>query len=368
PSRRSSRLENTTLVVYNESVNVKEKKSKREEVVIGEGSRLEVYTEEHEKLLGNTERSWTCFVDGYKDGTRIYDPINGKTCHQCRQKTLGHRIQCSECDMVQGQFCGDCLFMSSRESKLICPVCRGICNCSLCQNHKGWVPTSAIYKRIAQLGYKSFAHYLIQTKRVETDDPSPNEASAKRSLSFQEAKSLPNIAADDENPNSAIRSLSFFSPSVEVSKLQNMDNQNGDSLKKGEGENTNESVDGKTSLVDVQVVGYLEPSKQDKQEHSCAHIGGDLPRIQERTEQNSNLDTRTEQNSNLVTRKDGYFLPRESQTLLVDDVQVQCNEAETRGNAVNTRETRSKRKAALEPNPDSVGGRLRQHRRSQSSL
>lgn len=45
----------------------------------------EIYTEEHEKLLGNTEKSWTLFVDGYgKDGKRIYDPIKGKTCHQCR--------------------------------------------------------------------------------------------------------------------------------------------------------------------------------------------------------------------------------------------------------------------------------------------
>lgn len=28
-----------------------------------------------------------------------------------RQKTLGHRTHCSECNMVQGQFCGDCLYM-----------------------------------------------------------------------------------------------------------------------------------------------------------------------------------------------------------------------------------------------------------------
>lgn len=50
-----------------------------------EGSRPEVYTEEHEKVLGNTEMSWTLFVDGYgKDGKRIYDPVKGKTCHQCR--------------------------------------------------------------------------------------------------------------------------------------------------------------------------------------------------------------------------------------------------------------------------------------------
>jgi cell division cycle-associated protein 7 len=53
--------------------------------LIEEGRREEYYTEEHEKLLGSTELPWTLFVDGYtKDGMRIYDPVKGKTCHQCR--------------------------------------------------------------------------------------------------------------------------------------------------------------------------------------------------------------------------------------------------------------------------------------------
>lgn len=44
-----------------------------------------MYTEEHEELLGSTERSWELFVDGCgKDGKRIYDSFQGKTCHQCR--------------------------------------------------------------------------------------------------------------------------------------------------------------------------------------------------------------------------------------------------------------------------------------------
>ncbi|KAF7828772.1 cell division cycle-associated 7-like protein [Senna tora] len=54
--------------------------------VLPTGSKPEIYTEEHDKLLGNTEKSWTLFVDGYgKDGKRIYDSIRGKTCHQCRK-------------------------------------------------------------------------------------------------------------------------------------------------------------------------------------------------------------------------------------------------------------------------------------------
>ncbi|VVB18304.1 unnamed protein product [Arabis nemorensis] len=334
PSRRSSRLEKSSPVIYTDGVN---EKGKRESVVIGEGPRTEVYTEGHEKLLGNTERSWTCFVDGYdKDGKRIYDPFKGKTCHQCRY--------------------GEHVLEALENPKWVCPVCRGICNCSMCRNHKGWVPTGPIYRRIAKLGYKSVAHYLIQTKRSQTDDATPNQASAKRSLSFQEATSLPKIAAADDDHDHSEQVV-----------------QNGDYLKKEEDENTNEnpdsarrslsfflpSLDDQTSLVDVQLIDYPEPPKQDKQDHSCTNIGDGLPRIQERTGQNSNSDTRA----------DCYLFPGENQTIVLDaQDKIQCNETDIESTSVSTRETRSKRKASLEPNPDSIGGRLRQRRTSQSGL
>ncbi|WCJ31039.1 Zinc-finger domain of monoamine-oxidase A repressor R1 [Euphorbia peplus] len=200
PRRRSSRLQTATPVSYSEAVMSKKSGPIEDQyVMLEEGAKLEVYTEEHEKLLGSTEKSWTLFVDGYgKDGKRIYDPIKGKTCHQCRQKTLGHRTHCSQCEMVQGQFCGDCLYMRYGEHVLeaienpnwICPPCRGICNCSLCRNGKGWAPTGVLYKRIASLGYKSVAHYLIQTQRAqnkeEKNSVTINQATAKRSLPFSE--------------------------------------------------------------------------------------------------------------------------------------------------------------------------------------
>ena len=44
----------------------------------------------------------------------------------------------------------------------VCPVCRGICNCSLCRNHKGWVPTGPIYRRVRYSFYiTQFALYLV---------------------------------------------------------------------------------------------------------------------------------------------------------------------------------------------------------------
>lgn len=54
-------------------------------ISVPEGWASEVYTEEHEKLLGDCNKPWTVFVDGYgEDGERLYDPLNGKMCHQCR--------------------------------------------------------------------------------------------------------------------------------------------------------------------------------------------------------------------------------------------------------------------------------------------
>ncbi|XP_057770026.1 uncharacterized protein LOC130989889 [Salvia miltiorrhiza] len=218
PTRRSSRLQSSTPVSYCElRVEKKDKSSKEYNILREEGSRPEVYTEEHDKLLGSTEMNWTLFVDGYgKDGKRIYDPVKGKTCHQCRQKTLGQRTHCSNCSMVQGQFCGDCLYMRYGENVLeananpdwICPVCRGICNCSLCRQAKGWPPTGILYKKISNLGYKSVAHYLIQSRRADTDKEinvgSKVPVSAKRSLPFSDI----DVTGEEDNLSKPSRECS----------------------------------------------------------------------------------------------------------------------------------------------------------------
>ncbi|KAK4393358.1 hypothetical protein Sango_1806600 [Sesamum angolense] len=142
PVRRSSRLQNSTPVSYCEEVRVgkKDRLLNDDDLLREVGSKPEIYTEEHETLLGSTEMSWTLFVDGCsEDGKRIYDPVRGKTCHQCRQA-------------------------------------------------KGWPPTGSLYRKISNLGYKSVAHYLIQTRRSNTDSDKEgvlrSQNSAKRSLAF----------------------------------------------------------------------------------------------------------------------------------------------------------------------------------------
>jgi hypothetical protein len=113
--------------------------------------RAETYTAEHRLALGTATTPWTLFVDGYDEsGNRIYDKgPKGKTCHQCRQKTVCKHTSCGSCGALRGQFCGDCLFMrygenvdeANNDDAWRCPPCRDLCNCSFCRQRKGWPPT-----------------------------------------------------------------------------------------------------------------------------------------------------------------------------------------------------------------------------------
>ncbi|XP_004505168.1 uncharacterized protein [Cicer arietinum] len=152
------------------------KKRNRVEIYIEEGTNPEVYTEKHEKLLGDCETVWELYVDGYdEDGDRIYDPTKGVKCHQCRHVTVGQLTDCNKCELPQGQLCGDCLYTRYGENvteanfnpKWTCPSCREICNCNSCRRRNGWMPTGNIYNKVTKLGFKSVAHYLIKTCRTE---------------------------------------------------------------------------------------------------------------------------------------------------------------------------------------------------------
>ncbi|XP_020593853.1 cell division cycle-associated protein 7-like [Phalaenopsis equestris] len=209
--RRSSRLRNVAPVCYHENGAERQKDPLADDSSdLIEGRREEVYNEEHEKLLGSCEMGWTLFVDGYDNsGKRIYDQVKGKTCHQCRQKTLGRHTSCMKCNLVQGQFCGDCLYMRYGENVLevqknpswICPVCRGICNCSFCRIKKGWAPTGPLYRKVRNLGHKSVAHYLILTRRVNSANKEyvePNSPKKSQSSIDAELAAKPETAAMEE--------------------------------------------------------------------------------------------------------------------------------------------------------------------------
>ena len=72
-------------VDYSEKRIPNEKVIKDVKIEIKQGSQPEVYTEEHEKALGDHKEAWTLCVDGYdEEGNRMYDQYEGKSCHQCR--------------------------------------------------------------------------------------------------------------------------------------------------------------------------------------------------------------------------------------------------------------------------------------------
>ncbi|KAJ8686778.1 hypothetical protein QAD02_022572 [Eretmocerus hayati] len=101
---------------------------------------------------------------------KVYDAINGTSCHQCRQKTKDTKTVCrsGECVGVRGQFCGPCLLMRYGESAVealkdpdwACPPCRGLCNCSICRTRNGQRPTGILAPTAKEEGYDSVKDYL----------------------------------------------------------------------------------------------------------------------------------------------------------------------------------------------------------------
>ena len=101
---------------------------------------------------------------------KIHDQASGTSCHQCRQKTSDIKTVCrsGKCVGLRGFFCGPCLRTRYGEDACEalldpnwnCPVCRGICNCSLCRKALGKQAVGQISQRIGRLGYPSVKEFL----------------------------------------------------------------------------------------------------------------------------------------------------------------------------------------------------------------
>ena len=108
---------------------------------------------------------------------KVYNPMHGTSCHQCRQKTLDTKSICrsGKCAGVRGAFCGICLKNRYNEELRVvlmdpeweCPPCRGICNCSICRNRNGKCATGQMISRALERGFPSVKEYLehLSTKR-----------------------------------------------------------------------------------------------------------------------------------------------------------------------------------------------------------
>ncbi|KQJ94473.1 hypothetical protein BRADI_3g10737v3 [Brachypodium distachyon] len=106
-------------------------------------------------------------------GGRIYDPENGKTCHQCRQKTTDFAVSCKQPQkrgLCPIHFCHKCLLNRygedaekvTKEEAWICPKCRGICNCSFCRKKNGEMPTGILAHAAKASGHSSVHDLLIK--------------------------------------------------------------------------------------------------------------------------------------------------------------------------------------------------------------
>ncbi|XP_037411445.1 uncharacterized protein LOC119274821 [Triticum dicoccoides] len=106
-------------------------------------------------------------------GGRIYDPENGKTCHQCRQKTTDFAVACKQPGgkgPCSTHFCHTCLFnrygedakKAAKKARWACPKCRGICNCSFCRKKKGETPTGILAHAAKATGHSSVHELLKQ--------------------------------------------------------------------------------------------------------------------------------------------------------------------------------------------------------------
>ena len=51
---------------------------------------------------------------------------------------------------------GENVIEVNKNQSWICPVCRGICNCSCCRLSKGWKPTGSIYRKVKHIFLQYF--------------------------------------------------------------------------------------------------------------------------------------------------------------------------------------------------------------------
>ncbi|RZB70907.1 uncharacterized protein LOC114381176 isoform X1 [Glycine soja] len=118
-------------------------------------------------------------------GSRIYDSANGKTCHQCRQKTRDFAVSCK--NMKKGKpcpinFCHKCLLNRYGEKaeeveqlgNWMCPKCRNFCNCSFCRKKQGELPTGQLFHTAKASGFKSVSEMLV-SKTAESNDLESNK-------------------------------------------------------------------------------------------------------------------------------------------------------------------------------------------------
>lgn len=131
------------------------------------GSKKRVVADNNEHRAKRTKSPGVRVIGG-----RIYDSENGKTCHQCRQKTMDLAASCMNMKgdkLCTIKFCHKCLinrYGEKAEEVMLkgdwkCPRCRGLCNCSVCMKKKGLKPTGLLVHTAKATGYSSVSEMLL---------------------------------------------------------------------------------------------------------------------------------------------------------------------------------------------------------------
>ena len=130
-----------------------------------------------------------------KPKEKAHDQENGTSCHQCRQKTSDTKTICrsGKCVGLRGFFCGPCLrtrYGEDARKALVdpewcCPVCRGICNCSLCRKAFGQQAVGQIVQRLGKMGYTSVQQYL-DSKGIKEEQTDPSDKATDKELRPEE--------------------------------------------------------------------------------------------------------------------------------------------------------------------------------------
>ncbi|KAF7661733.1 hypothetical protein LDENG_00253100 [Lucifuga dentata] len=111
----------------------------------------------------------------YRSKDKIWDKDTGTSCHQCRQKTLDTKTVCRSgfCVGSKGRFCGPCLknrYGEDVRTVLLnptwsCPLCRGMCNCSLCRRKEGRCATGVLLGLARYNGHDNVHDYLERIQK-----------------------------------------------------------------------------------------------------------------------------------------------------------------------------------------------------------
>uniref|UniRef100_A0A3Q3K5A1 Zinc-finger domain-containing protein n=1 Tax=Monopterus albus TaxID=43700 RepID=A0A3Q3K5A1_MONAL len=162
-----------------------EEKSEPITLVIGQVAEDHVRERQRKKGYVSRRRQYIKSVDeitkedldniAYRSKDKIWDKENGSSCHQCRQKTLDTKTVCRSgfCVGHKGQFCGPCLKNRYGEDvrtvlldpEWSCPICRGMCNCSLCRKKEGRCATGILVTLARYNGHDNVHEYLESLRK-----------------------------------------------------------------------------------------------------------------------------------------------------------------------------------------------------------